>query len=97
MEDDPTSVQARYLLGLCYFFTQDYGNAVSTLQPLAEVEWNDLNFLYVLAISGWQAKQPELEQRTMARLIEIGARQPPGVSLVDGQGAFKPRRVRRRD
>jgi tetratricopeptide (TPR) repeat protein len=76
MEDDPTSVQARYLLGLCYFFTQDYGNAVSTLQPLAEAEWNDLNFLYVLAISGWQAKQPELEQRTMARLIEIGANSP---------------------
>jgi tetratricopeptide (TPR) repeat protein len=76
MEDDPTSVQARYLLGLCYFFRQDYGNAVSTLQPLAEVEWNDLKFLYVLAISGWQAKQPELEQRTMARLIEIGANSP---------------------
>ena len=57
-QSDQTSAQARYLLGLCYFFTKDYANAASTLQPLESVEWNDLNFLYVLGISAWQAKQP---------------------------------------
>ena len=76
VENDPTSAQARYLLGLSYFFTKDYANAVSTLQPLEEAEWNNLNFLYVLAISAWQAKQPALEQRTMARLVEIGGSSP---------------------
>jgi tetratricopeptide (TPR) repeat protein len=76
IEGDATSDPARYLLGLCYFLTQDYGNAVSTLQGLEEVEWSDLNFLYVLAISAWEAKQPELEQRTMARLVEIGGNSP---------------------
>ena len=68
----PSSTQARYLLGLCYFFTQDYSAAARTLEPLEQQESSDLNYLYVLAISAWKSKQPQLEQRTMARLVEVG-------------------------
>ena len=34
VHDAPDSFQARYLLGLCYFFVERYGEAASTLQPL---------------------------------------------------------------
>ena len=59
---DPNSVQARYLLGLCYFFTKQYGDAVNTPQPLEQTESSDSNFLQVLSIFPWKSKQPELEQ-----------------------------------
>jgi len=72
----PTSLQAKYLLGLCYFFTQQYGESTDTLQSIQEEESNDLNFLYVLAISAWKSNRLELEQRTMARLVQIGGRRP---------------------
>ena len=73
VRDVPSSTQARYLLGLCYFFTQKYPEAVTTLQPLEAPESGDLTFLYVLAIAAWKAKQPEIEQSAMTRLIAIGA------------------------
>ncbi len=72
VRDVPDSTQARYLLGLCYFFTQKYPEAVKTLQPLEAAESGDLTFLYVLAIAAWKAKQPEIEQSAMTRLIAIG-------------------------
>ena len=76
VNDEPSSVQARHLLGLCYFFTQQYAQAVTTLQPLEPVESGDLNFLYVLSISAWESKQPQIEQRAMARLVEVGGNTP---------------------
>ena len=72
VRDVPDSTQARYLLGLCYFFTQKYPEAVKTLQPLEAAESGDLTFLYVLAIAAWKAKQPEIEQSAMTRLITVG-------------------------
>jgi len=71
--DSPDSTQARHLLGLCYFFTQKYAQTVIVLQPLEAAESNDLTFLYVLAIAAWKAKQPEIEQRAMARLVTVGS------------------------
>jgi len=76
VRDNPGSLQGRYLLGLCHFFTGDYSAAVSTLEPLESQESNDLNFLYVIAISAWKSKQPQLEQRALARLVEIGGNSP---------------------
>ena len=72
VRDVPNSTQPRYLLGLCYFFTQKYPEAVTALQPLETVESGDLTFLYVLAIAAWKAKEPEIEQSAMTRLIAIG-------------------------
>jgi tetratricopeptide (TPR) repeat protein len=65
VRDQPDSLQARYLLGLCYFLTQKYAEAISALGPLEVQESSDLNFLYVLAIAAWKAKQPEVEQRAL--------------------------------
>lgn len=72
VRDAPDSTQARYLLGLCYFFTQNYAQAVNTLQPLEEAQSRNPSFLYVLAIAAWQAKQSEVEQRAMTRLVAVG-------------------------
>src|SRR5436190_10966203 len=76
VHDSPGLAQARYLLGLCYFFTQNYSAAANALQPLEAQESNDLNFIYVLAISAWKSQQPELEQRVLARLVEVGGNTP---------------------
>ncbi len=76
MLSSPSSVQARYLLGLCYFFGQNYSAAAQTLQPLWQQESNDLNFLYVLAISAGKSKQPELERHAMTRLVAVGGNTP---------------------
>src|SRR5207248_2345854 len=76
VEDAPSSLQARYLLGLCYFFTERYADAAKTLEPLWPHESDQLNYLYVLGISANKAKQPQLEQRALARLIEVGQNSP---------------------
>jgi tetratricopeptide (TPR) repeat protein len=83
----PESTQARYLLGLCYFFTQNYSAAAEALEPLQQQELNDLNYLYVLAISAWKSKQPEIEQRAMARLLEVGG-DTPEFHLLMGKAHF---------
>ena len=48
---EPDSLQARYLLGLCYFFTNKYKEAADTLAPLWDQESAKLNYLYVLSIA----------------------------------------------
>jgi cytochrome c-type biogenesis protein CcmH/NrfG len=44
LRDQPDSVQARYLLGLCYFFTDRHPEAAHTLEPLWPQESNNLIF-----------------------------------------------------
>ena len=39
VKEQPESSQARYLLGLCYFFTQKPAEAVDTLEPLWAEQW----------------------------------------------------------
>ena len=38
LDKDPSSVQAHYLLGLCYFATDKYREAAEQLKPLWETE-----------------------------------------------------------
>jgi len=66
------SNQARYLLGLCYFFTEKYADAAKTLEPLWAEESQNLNYLYVLSIAASEAGRAELDQQATARMIEIG-------------------------
>ena len=54
---EPDSLQARYLLGLCYFFTNKYKEAADTLAPLWEKESTNLNYLYVRQHRGQQVFQ----------------------------------------
>jgi tetratricopeptide (TPR) repeat protein len=69
---DEESRQARYLLGLCYFFTERYADAAAALQPLWPQESENLNYLYVVSIAANQAGRVELEQQATARMIEVG-------------------------
>ena len=69
---DEESSQARYLLGLCYFFTERYADAAATLQPLWPQESENLNYLYVVSIAANQAGRVELDQQATARMIEVG-------------------------
>jgi Flp pilus assembly protein TadD len=76
VRDDPSSLQAHYLLGLCYFFTQRFSEALQTLEPLWPNESSNMNFLYVLAAGAHQAGQNNLEERALARLVEVGQDKP---------------------
>jgi tetratricopeptide (TPR) repeat protein len=72
VRDQPESTQARYLLGLCYFFTERYADAAQALEPLWPRESGNLNYLYVVSIAANKAGRAELDQRATTRLIEVG-------------------------
>jgi tetratricopeptide (TPR) repeat protein len=76
VHDAPDSFQARYLLGLCYFFVERYGDAASTLEPLWSQASGQLNYLYVLGIAANKAGRADLEQRALSHLVEIGQNSP---------------------
>ncbi len=72
LRDDPNSYQARYLLGLCYFFVERYADAADSLQPLWPQASLQMNYLYVLGIAAHKAQRDALEQQSLNRLIEVG-------------------------
>src|ERR1700676_1733705 len=76
VHDAPDSFQARYLLGLCYFFVERYGDAASALEPLWTQASGQLNYLYVLGIAANKAGQADLEQRSLSHLVEVGRNSP---------------------
>ena len=72
VRDMPNSWQARYLLGLCYFFTERYADAVTVIEPLWIQESSELNYLYVLGIAADESHQAELSRRALDQLVKIG-------------------------
>jgi tetratricopeptide (TPR) repeat protein len=76
VRDQPGSLQARYLLGLCYFFTERYLDAVQSLKAIWPQESDNMNYLYVLGIAASKAKQKDVEERALGRLVEIGQGSP---------------------
>jgi tetratricopeptide (TPR) repeat protein len=76
VRQSPDSFQARYLLGLCYFFTDRWSSAIATLEPLWPQASSQLNYLYVLDIAAYKSKNRPLEEKALARLIEIGEGSP---------------------
>jgi tetratricopeptide (TPR) repeat protein len=76
LRDQPDSEQARYLLGLCNLFTEHYADAVSMLEPLWPKKSDDFMYLYVLSLVANRAGQKELDQRALARLVEVGEDRP---------------------
>ena len=70
--DQPQSAQARRLLGLCYFFQERYADAARVLEAAWPDANNDLSYLYVLAIAAGDSGGHALEERALARLLEIG-------------------------
>lgn len=76
IRDKPDSHQARYLLGLCQMFTDQFADAVKTLEPLWEPMSTDVMYLYVLGISANRAGHKELDDKVMRRLIAVGKNTP---------------------
>lgn len=72
VKDVPDSLQARYLLGQCYFFTDRYVEAADTLEPLWPRQSQDLNYLYVLSTAADKADRKDLGDRALARMAEVG-------------------------
>jgi tetratricopeptide (TPR) repeat protein len=72
VHDQPTSLQPRYLLGLCYFFVERWGDASATLEPLWAQESGQLNYLYVLMIAANRAGQKELDEKAYSQLVKVG-------------------------
>ena len=72
LRDQPDSTQARYLLGLCYFFGERYADAARTLEPLWPRESENLNYLYVVSIAANRSGLADLDRRAATRLIQVG-------------------------
>ena len=72
VRDAPESAQARYLLGLCNFFTEHYKESAAALEPLWPQQSGNLSYLYVLGIAANKADLSTLEDRALGRLVEIG-------------------------
>lgn len=76
LRDQADSLQARYLLGLCYSFLDRPGEATSTLEPLWPKMSDQFVYLYVLGISAFHSGNKELDEKATRRLIEIGGDTP---------------------
>jgi tetratricopeptide (TPR) repeat protein len=76
LRDQPDSEQARHLVGLCYMFDERYADATATLEPLWPSLNGDLSFLYALAVAAGKADRHDLEEKSLARLLEVGQNSP---------------------
>src|SRR4029077_5127522 len=72
VRDQPDSQQARYLLALSELFTERYGEAFSTLEPLWPAMSDNFMYLYVLSMVANKSGDKETEERALTRLVEIG-------------------------
>ena len=72
LHDQPDSTQARYLLGLCYFFTERYDDTIQTLQPMWPQESRNLNYLYVLSMAAGKAGRKDLDEQATNQLLAVG-------------------------
>jgi tetratricopeptide (TPR) repeat protein len=68
--------QPRYLLGLCYFLTERWQDAATTLEPLWPDQNHNLSYLYVLGIAAGKGGRHDLEERALSRLVEVGQDTP---------------------
>jgi tetratricopeptide (TPR) repeat protein len=72
LRDQPDSEQARHLVGLCYMFDERYADATTALEPLWLSLNGDLSYLYVLSVAAGNADRHDLEEKSLARLLEVG-------------------------
>src|SRR6516162_4301798 len=76
VRDEPNATQPRYLLGLCYFFVERWGDAAGMLSPLWEQESGKLPYLYVLSNAAHQAGLQELDTRASQQFLKVGNDSP---------------------
>jgi tetratricopeptide (TPR) repeat protein len=70
------NLQARYLLGLCQFFTARYAAAAGDLAPLWPQESHQIGYLYILAVAAGNAHQTALRNRAAKQLLAVGKNTP---------------------
>jgi len=68
----PEAAQPRYLLGLCYFFAERWADAAATLEPLWDLQSQQLPYLYVLSNAAHRAGRKDLDDRATEQLIRLG-------------------------
>ena len=76
VKDQPGSLQANYLLGLCLSLVERYGEAVRVLEPLWPQMSSEFPYLYVLGNSAYHSGNAALDQKALQRLIEVGGDAP---------------------
>lgn len=69
---EPDAVQPTFLLGLCYFFTDQYGKAALLLDRLWSSQSGDLTYLYVLGLAADKSQQKALSEKAWGRLADVG-------------------------
>lgn len=84
LKQQPDSVQARRLLGLCFLFQEHYVEASDALEPLWSVSQNDMSYLYSLAVAAGNAGRHDVEERAENQLMAIG-KDTPLVHLLMGK------------
>ncbi len=57
-------------------FDERYADATAALEPLWPSSNGDLSYLYVLAIAAGNADRHDLEEKALARLMEVGQNSP---------------------
>jgi len=93
VRDMPDSQQARYLLGLCNYFTERYGQAVTILEPLWSQMSRDVMYLYVLDIAAHSAGRSDVEEKALARMIDVGGGNAPEFHLILGKAYLYRRQL----
>jgi tetratricopeptide (TPR) repeat protein len=88
VREQPTSDQARYLLGLCQMFTNEHEQAVHTLEPMWDRMSSNVMYLYVLSISAHQAGMKDMDQKATRQLIAVGG-DSPELHLILGKAYFQ--------
>ena len=80
----PEDASVRQLLGLSYFFTDDFSKTVKVLQPFAKSPPDDPGLLYAWGTALVRERKPELAGQIFRRLLEQNAKDP-NVHLLLGQ------------
>src|SRR5579859_1030574 len=76
VRDQADSQQASYLLGLCYLFTEHYGDTVAVLEPLWPQQSNNFMYLYVLGIAAHKVGRKDLDEKALNQLVAVGGEAP---------------------
>ncbi len=72
LRDQPDWAQARHLVSICYLSDERYADAAAALESLWTSSNGDLSYLYELAVAAGNAGRHDLEERALARLLEVG-------------------------
>jgi len=76
LHDQPDWPKARLLLGFGYLHEERFADAAAALEPLWASSSTDLNYLYALAVAAGNGGRQDLEDRALARMLEVNKNSP---------------------